>query len=179
MVPHFVLQRINLALLLWNTNTESYPLWTWHQHLYLESETHFDLLLADGSQYTPLALLSKSSIWRRVSIWAVLAFCWFRFLSLYCIFPKYFHWIQRIHWQKYLSLKGSEPATSCVRDQDVTTEPGIWGIGSLNLAQFMLQWFIRFPEFAEFNENSTPFRKKNALNRIEWEEIQTGTITDL
>ena len=30
----------------------------------------------------------------------------------------------------------------------------------------MFQWFIRFPEFAqitEFNENSTPFRKKSTV----------------
>ena len=44
------------------------------------------------------------------------------------------------------------PATSCVRDQDVTTSPArhVWEIGSLNWAEFMLQWFIRFPEFSEF-----------------------------
>ena len=47
------------------------------------------------------------------------------------------------------------PATSCVRGvrgQDATTVPArhMWQTGSLNWAQFMLQWFIRFPEFSEF-----------------------------
>ena len=48
---------------------------------------------------------------------------------------------------EYLSLqkKGSypcQPATSCVRDQDATTVPAwhMWETGSLNWAQFMLQW---------------------------------------
>ena len=43
-------------------------------------------------------------------------------------------------------------AASCVRDQDATTVPArhVWETGSLNYAQFMLQWFIRFPEFSEF-----------------------------
>ena len=46
------------------------------------------------------------------------------------------------------------PDTSCVRDQDATTAPPrhMWETGSLNWAQFMLQWFIRFPEIAEFSE---------------------------
>ena len=46
------------------------------------------------------------------------------------------------------------PATSCVRDQDATTVPArhMWETGSLNWVLFMLQWFIRFPEFAEFSE---------------------------
>ena len=41
-------------------------------------------------------------------------------------FSKWFHWIQ---WQKYMPLKGLEPATSCVRDQDATTVPAryMWG----------------------------------------------------
>ena len=44
------------------------------------------------------------------------------------------------------------PVTSCVRDQDATTVPArhMWETVSLNWAQFMLQWFIRFPEFSEF-----------------------------
>ena len=66
--------------------------------------------------------------------------------------------------KSYLSLKGLEPAISCVRNQDVATVPSIhmWGTGSLNWAQIMLQWFIRFSEFVEitgFNERSAPFRK--------------------
>ena len=64
-----------------------------------------------------------------------------------------------------ITVKGLEPAISCVRDQDATTEPArqTWEAGSLNSVPFMLQWFIRFPEFAEFtefNESSAAFRKK-------------------
>ena len=45
-----------------------------------------------------------------------------------------------------------EPATFCGRDWDATTAPARhmsqrW---SLNWAQFMAQWFIRFPEFTKF-----------------------------
>ena len=42
-------------------------------------------------------------------------------------------------------------------------ERHIWETESLNRAKFILQRFIRFPEFAEFtgfNESSAPFRKK-------------------
>ena len=51
-------------------------------------------------------------------------------------------------------LKVLEPATSCVRDQDVTTAPArhMWEIGTLKWVPFMLQWFIWFREFAEFTE---------------------------
>ena len=44
------------------------------------------------------------------------------------------------------------PATSCVRDQDAPTALArhMWETGSLNWAQFILQWFIRFHEFSEF-----------------------------
>ena len=78
--------------------------------------------------------------------------------------------VHRIQWQNYLSLKGFEPATSCIRDQDATTAPArhMWKTVSLNWAQFMLQWFIKFPEFTEiteFNESSAPFRK-NSLWRL-------------
>ena len=58
-------------------------------------------------------------------------------------FLNVFHWIQRIQWQKKLfTVKGLEPATSCVRDQDATTAPArhMWETGSLNWVQFMLQW---------------------------------------
>ena len=51
-----------------------------------------------------------------------------------------------------IAVIGFERATSCVRDQDATTVPArdMWDTISLNWAQFMLQWFIRFPEFVEF-----------------------------
>ena len=49
------------------------------------------------------------------------------------VFPNCFHWIQ---WQKYLSLKGREPATSCLRDQGATTVPArhLWETESFNRA---------------------------------------------
>ena len=42
------------------------------------------------------------------------------------------------------------------RDQHATTGPArhIGETGSLPWAQFMFQWCIRFPDFAEFNESS-------------------------
>ena len=58
----------------------------------------------------------------------------------------------KIFW---ITLKGFEAATSCVRDQGATTVPARLGreTGSLNRLQFMLlQWFIIFPEITEFNE---------------------------
>ena len=63
-----------------------------------------------------------------------------------------------------ITVKGLEPATSCVRDLDATIGPArhMWETGSWNSVQFMLQWFITFLEFAEFtefNESSAPLRK--------------------
>ena len=60
------------------------------------------------------------------------------------------------------------PSLQCVRDQDATTVPTrhTWEAGSLNWAQFMLQWFTKFPDLAEiteFNESSTPFRKNSIV----------------
>ena len=70
------------------------------------------------------------------------------------IFYKCFHWNYWIQWPKYLSLKGFEPVASSARDHDATTEPArhMWKIGSLNWAQFMIQWFNKFPEFAELTK---------------------------
>ena len=71
------------------------------------------------------------------------------------VFHKSFHWIQ---WQNICHYskrtRTCHPATCCVRDQDATSAPSryMWEIGSLNSAQFMLQWFTRFPEFTEFSE---------------------------
>ena len=82
--------------------------------------------------------------------------------------------------KKYLSLKGLEPATSCVRDQDSTTAPAIHmsETETLNWAQFVLQRFIRFTEFAditEFNELSAPIRKNsNDRSRLCQVEVVTG-----
>ena len=56
------------------------------------------------------------------------------------------------HYSK--RVRTCPPATSCAREQDATTAPArhMWETGSLNWAQFILQWFISFPEFAEFSE---------------------------
>ena len=64
-----------------------------------------------------------------------------------------------------ITVKGLEPATSCVREQDVTTVPSrhMWETGSLNWSWFMIQRFIKFPEFAEFSESSAPFRKNSMV----------------
>ena len=50
---------------------------------------------------------------------------------------------------------------SSLRDHDATTAPSrhVWETGSWNWLQFMLQWFIRFSEFAEFTEFKLHFRK--------------------
>ena len=41
-----------------------------------------------------------------------------------------------------IAVKGLEPVTSCIRDQDATTVPArhMWETASLNQTQFMLQW---------------------------------------
>ena len=81
------------------------------------------------------------------------------------VFPKCFHWIRWFQPLKMFvfAVKGFEPAISCVRDQDATTTPArhIQETGFLNWPQSMLQWFIRFPEFAEFpfHSGKTPMRR--------------------
>ena len=70
------------------------------------------------------------------------------------------------------------PSTSRVRDQDATTVPAwhLWETRSFNWAQFMLQWFIRYPEFAELSEfpfhlGRTPMGHKNLRiwgNQMAW-----------
>ena len=39
------------------------------------------------------------------------------------VFPKRFTEFSKFSDKNYFSLKGLEPAASCVRDQDVTTAP--------------------------------------------------------
>ena len=67
-----------------------------------------------------------------------------------------------------ITVKGLEPATSCVRDQDATTVLArhIWETGSLNWAQFMLQWFISLPGLTEFSDCSAPFRKNSNVSSV-------------
>ena len=68
------------------------------------------------------------------------------------VFPKCFS-LNSAVTKKFMTLKGLEPAISCVRDQHATTAPGrhIWETGSSNWAQFTFQWFISFSEFSEFS----------------------------
>ena len=96
------------------------------------------------------------------------------------VFPKCFHWIC---WIFVITVKELEPATSCIRDQDVATAPArhMWKTGSLNWAQFMLQWFIRFLEFAqlsEFNESSVPFRKNSNTLGIHKRSTPSSTVME-
>ena len=53
-----------------------------------------------------------------------------------------------------ITVKGLKHNISDNRDQDASTVPArhMWETGSINLSQFMLQWFIWFPKFAEFTE---------------------------
>ena len=69
-----------------------------------------------------------------------------------------------------ITANGLKPATSCVRDQDANTAPArhMWETGSLNWTQFMLQWFIRFSEFAQFSEfllhlGKSPLKGSNTM----------------
>ena len=89
-------------------------------------------------------------------------------VTLVEFFLNIFHWIQQIQWQKIYYIKRTRtfyPATSCVRDQHVTTAPArhMWEIGSLNWAQYQLQWFVSFSEFTELSERSGPFRKNSNI----------------
>ena len=58
-------------------------------------------------------------------------------------------------------VKGLKPAISCIRDQDASKTPArhMCETWSLNTPHFMLQWFIRFTEFAEFTEFPFNLRK--------------------
>ena len=85
----------------------------------------------------------------------------------YWRFSKCFHWIQ---WQKYSPLQFKDlnllPLVWETRMPLQHQTKHMWETGSLNWAQFMLQWFIRFPEFAEFtefNKSSAPFMKNSIV----------------
>ena len=66
----------------------------------------------------------------------------------------------------FITVKCYEHATSCVRDENTNTAPARHTLesGSLNWLQFMLQGFIRFPEFAEFSEFL--IHLKNKIGRL-------------
>ena len=87
------------------------------------------------------------------------------------VFPKCIHWVRRIQWQNICHyskrVRTCNPSISCARDQDANTATAghVWETGSLNWAQFMLQWFIRFSKLTEF-----PFYLEK--NSIEWLETR-------
>ena len=72
------------------------------------------------------------------------------------------------------------PTTSCVRDQDATTAPArhMWETGSLNWPQFMLQWFIRFPEVTEFSEFLFQLEKTPMERRQKFEVARSVTESE-
>ena len=84
----------------------------------------------------------------------------------YWVFPKCFHWIR---WQIHYILKKIIQTCHllykrprCYRSTSkIQVERG-----SLNWAQFMLQWFIRFPEFSEFTGFLIPFKENSDMNSI-------------
>ena len=84
-------------------------------------------------------------------------------------------------------------ATSCVRDHSATTVPvrHMWEAGSLNYAQFMLQWFAEFSEFL-FHLGKTPIsasswaekseRMKpawNTFHKKHFQFVQNGTDSQI
>ena len=77
------------------------------------------------------------------------------------------------HYSK--GARTCHPATSCLKDQDDTTVPArhMWETGSLNWVQFMFQWLIRFPEFAECSEflfhlGKTPLPSEELQCKLIW-----------
>ena len=73
------------------------------------------------------------------------------FLNLFVEFAE-FNDKNICHYSK--RAQTCHPTTSSVRDQDATAAPArlMWETETLKWAQFMLQRFIRFPEFAESSE---------------------------
>ena len=68
------------------------------------------------------------------------------------VFPKCFSLNSVNSVTKIFVIEKAQTCHILKRDQDATTESvwHMWVTGSLNWVQFMLHWFIRFPEFAEF-----------------------------
>ena len=96
-------------------------------------------------------LPGKKTVKYKISISCIMVLSW----PGNWVFHKCFRWIQ---WQNICHYckraQTCHSATPCVRDQDATTALArhMWETGSLNWVQFKLQWFSRFPEFAEFTE---------------------------
>ena len=83
------------------------------------------------------------------------------------------NWIQ---WKNICHHSKRAQTCQLVRDQDAITLSArhTWQTWCLNSAQSMLQWFISFPElaeFTEFNESSVPFRKISNVNAIDTNDI--------
>ena len=70
------------------------------------------------------------------------------------VFIEFLEFSDKNVWHYSKRARTCQSATSFVRDQHATPAPArqMWEPGSLNWAQFMLQWLTRFPEFAEFSE---------------------------
>ena len=80
------------------------------------------------------------------------------------VFPKWLS-LNPVIDNIFVKKGGFKPTTSCTRDRDDITVPWKhrWQRGSLNWPWFMPQWFIGFPEFTEFSESSTSFRKNSNI----------------
>ena len=86
------------------------------------------------------------------------------------VFSEFAEFSDKIFYYSKRARNPCQSATSCVRDQHATTAPTwhMWKTGTLSWAQFMLQWFIQFPEFAELQWKFCSFRK-NSINAKHWE----------
>ena len=83
---------------------------------------------------------------------------------------EFFFWITFTEFNQFLEFYYNFFAKRSIRscnllckDRDVSTAPARrkQQRESLDWPQFMIRWFIRFPEFTEFNKISTPFRKNS------------------
>ena len=82
------------------------------------------------------------------------------------VFPKCFHWIQQIQWQKICHY--SKRARTCYL---LCKRPGCYHSASkihvrdriFKSSPIHASLIIRFPEFTEFNESSAPFRKNSSI----------------
>ena len=91
------------------------------------------------------------------------------------VFPK---WITEFSKNISHYSKGTQTchsATSCVKDKDDTKTLArhMWETGSLNWAQFMLQWFIRFPEF-----NGSSESLRDVICELETRSQNSYLVTD-
>ena len=94
-------------------------------------------------------------------VWQLKVFCTFCFnFIVKCLINKIenafksltFEFSRNVFTEMFV-IKRFKLAASPVGDQNAASVPRRrWETGTLNWPQFMLQWFIRFPKFAEFTE---------------------------